>query len=206
MTFSNYRSVRRVAQTTLLLAGLSLAVSPELLAEESPEEQSQEAEDTINDASPETSNVPSGGLNVAATSMGVAGGVVGGWFLGFTVCSSVAGGIEHCGESANSDAILLTFSALGAIAGGYRGYKNGPILISGGALAFGGVTGIGLLLGSFSGCDSCSYLAVPGSLLAGTAGGYLGYRIRKARESTGNYAIIPTIAPSESGLRFVGQF
>jgi len=206
MTFFFCRSVRGVVQTTLLLAGLGLAVSSDLRAEESPEEQSQEVDETGNDARPKTYNERSGGLDVAATSMGVAGGLVGGWFLGFTVCSSVAGGIGYCGESANSDAILLTFSALGGLAGGYRGYKNGPILVSGGAIAFGGVTGIGLLLGSFSGCDSCGYLAFPGAVLAATGGGYLGYRIRRARESARNYAIIPTIAPSGSGFKFVGQF
>ena len=34
MTFGRYKSVRRVLKTTLLLAGLSLVLSPELLAEE----------------------------------------------------------------------------------------------------------------------------------------------------------------------------
>ena len=135
------------------------------------------------------------GLDVAATSLGAAGGVVGGWCLGLMV-------------GANSEAVLFSFSALGGVAGGYRGYKNGPILVSGGVLIFGGVTGVGFLLGIIDGdCGGpCQYLAFPGTLVAATAGGYLGYRIWRARESERNYAIIPTIAPNGSGLKFVGQF
>jgi len=44
VTFSNYPSVRGVVQTTLLLAGLSLATSPELLAEDGPAEDPQSSE------------------------------------------------------------------------------------------------------------------------------------------------------------------
>ena len=52
MTFSFCRSVRGVVQTTLLLAGMSLAVSSDLRGEESPEEQPQQVDETGNDASP----------------------------------------------------------------------------------------------------------------------------------------------------------
>jgi len=44
MTFSFYRSVRGVVQTTLLLAGLSLTVSSDVCAEEAPEEEPQSSE------------------------------------------------------------------------------------------------------------------------------------------------------------------
>ena len=45
MNFSRYKTVRRAFGTTLLLVGLSLALSPELFAEEAPEQESQSLEE-----------------------------------------------------------------------------------------------------------------------------------------------------------------
>jgi hypothetical protein len=53
MPFSRYKSVRRVLGAVLLLVGLSLAVSPELLAQEAPEEESQSSEESTADPPPQ---------------------------------------------------------------------------------------------------------------------------------------------------------
>jgi hypothetical protein len=58
MTFSSYNSVRRVLKATLLLAGLSLVLSPELLAEEAPEEESQSSEEPTADPADDVPNEP----------------------------------------------------------------------------------------------------------------------------------------------------
>jgi hypothetical protein len=54
MTFGRYKSVRRVLGTTLLLVGLSLVLSPELFAEEAPEQESQSSEEPTADSSEDT--------------------------------------------------------------------------------------------------------------------------------------------------------
>ena len=58
MTFSRFRAVRRLLGTTLLLVGLSFAMSPELLAEDPSEEESQGSEEPTADPPEDVPNEP----------------------------------------------------------------------------------------------------------------------------------------------------
>jgi hypothetical protein len=134
---------------------------------------------------------------IGATSLGATGGLFGGYIAGFMVCD--AGGFASQVDCFAPDhSVVFLGTVLGGIAGGYRGYKNGRV-----AIVVGGVL-TGSLIGAIA--ASNSDIGLPVFVLSATSLGYLGNRLWRARESERNYAIIPTIAPNGSGLKFVGQF
>jgi hypothetical protein len=176
----------------LLLAGLSLTVSPELLAEESPEEQAQAVEETGNDAGLKIYNARSGGLDVAATSLAAAGGLFGTASVMFLHCG--LGGPGICDDKISTLIILG-----GGVGGGYLGYKNGRV-----AIVVGGVLTGGLIGGIAS---SHSDIGLPVFVLSATSLGYLGYRIWRARESDGDrYSLLPYWDEERSGVILSGRF
>jgi hypothetical protein len=68
MTFFRYKSVRRLHGTTLVFVGMSFVMSPELRAEEAPEEESQSSEESTETQAadvPIKTHPKSGGLDVA---------------------------------------------------------------------------------------------------------------------------------------------
>ena len=245
--------MRRVLGTTLLLAGLSLAVSPELLAEDTPEEEAQSSEqdpaqdppeeaptepippryesdweteldamieeargsalknreDRAGDIGAESQNaeapVELSSLNAsmkgtvgetqAATLFGTVGGVLVGYSLPTAMCLSGTDleGIFACLG-------LGTISGVfGGLVGGKLGEQNvGPVVVGGGALFFG-------VLGALPAGDFKAI--VPGFLLGATAGGYLGYRLWRSRESDGEqYSLLPYWDEKKSGVVLSGRF
>ena len=189
MTFSFCRSVRHVVQTTLLLAGLSLAANPELLAEEASREAPQEDEESDNVGRFKT---------IAATSLGATGGVLVVPVLPTLGCINKA----HYDNSVVLETcfvIGIGTSVLGGIAGAHFGKKNvGLVVVGGGALLFG-------VLGTVPG--EAFGATAHGFLLGATAGGYLGYRLWKARESDGEqYSLLPYWDEERSGVMLSGRF
>ena len=152
MTSSCYRSVRHVVGTTLLLFGLSLSVSPVLLAEEAFTKEAQRLEESATAATAATEDVTiappppaSGGsgwdfdsdrlLDFTATTLGATGGVVGGFYIWAVECGFASGPI--CG-----DGFLFTVMALAGVSGGYLAYKNRPLALVFGGLALGSSIGL----------------------------------------------------------------
>ena len=199
MTFFFYRPVRGFVQTTLFVAGLSLAVSPELLAEDGPQEELRSLETPL--IQREADSRPSGlsggkeGRSLAAIALGFSGGLVVGYAGGVTVCELAGhgGGAWGLGCLVDNSAVF-TVSVLTGIVGAPLGYKNvGPAVVGGGSLFFG-------VLGSGVG-------EWPGFFLGATAGGYLGYRVWKARESDGEqYSLLPYWDEERSGVVLSGHF
>ena len=122
MRFSCYRSVRHVVGTTLLLAGLTLGESPELLAEEPPLEDPQEDEESVDTRPLRT---------IAATSLGATGGLGGTYIAGFIACTAFG---ERDWSDCRDHPAVLAGAILGGIGGGYVGHENGPF-----SLVFGGL-------------------------------------------------------------------
>jgi len=193
MTFSCYRSVRRVVWTTLLLFGLSLGVSPDLLAEEplAVSEAPQEAE-----GPPDLSTVKT----IAATSLGAAGGMIGTYTAGLIACDLGGFGGDWGVLNCFDNPVVLTVAVAGGLIGGERGYSNKAF-----PLVFGGVS-----LGAFIAVTVSEIdvdMTLPALLLSPTSLGYLGYRLWRSRESDGErYSLLPYRDSERTGVMLSGRF
>ena len=209
MKLSRSPSAPRLIGTTLLLTGLSLALSLELLAEEAEENaleyredraavgesESQETKNSVELSSPNHSRKGTTGETVAATMLGTIGGMGASAIGGFVVCNVLAGrDYKDC----RSHPAVFAGAVLGGVGSGYRGYKNGPL-----ALVFGGVFSGGVL-----GAVSAEALDHSFPFYLGAAsGGYLGYRLWRIRKPQAeSYSLLPYWDEKRSGVLLSGRF
>jgi len=202
MTLSRYNSVGRVLVATLLFSGMSLALNPQVRAQEPASVSKEPAPLKRQSPSTDAPNSHSRALTATATSMGTAGGVVGGYIGGVIVCDASGFGGGVWGMDCLFNPVVFGGTVLTGIAGGYLGYKNNrPIVTLGGALTG---TGVGMILWLPSNTDE---LLLPVVLLSAGAGGYLGHRLWKVREASGSrYSLTPYWDQENSGVMVFGEF
>ena len=200
MTIAHHISVPRPHKIMLLLAGLCLVMSPKVRAQEPDILPEEPAELTRRSPSPDNPNARL--QTVVATSMGTAGGIVGGYAVAVAGCVGSGGGGDMGLDCIVSPA-NLAISVLGGGAGGYYGYKNNGTVVTIGGSVLGAVAGMPVALLA----DNSRYwqLAVPVVLLSATAGGYLGYRLWRVREAgEASYSLSPFWDQERAGLMVSG--
>jgi hypothetical protein len=159
---------------------------------------SQEAGEPVDLSSRSSSRIPPTAETKAATVLGAVGGVLVVPILPTALCLAYATDYDAL---AGCLVLGLGTSVFGGMSGAYLGNKNvGLVVVGGGALSLGA-------LGAVLGIDEGFGGVISGSLLGATAGGYLGYRIWRARESDGDrYSLLPYWDEERSGVMVSGRF
>jgi len=186
-----YHSLRRECATALLVTGMSFGLSPCVLAEESAVSEAPAAETQEDEESVDTRPL----RTIAATSLGATGGLGGTYIAGFIACTAFG---ERDWSDCRDHPVVLAGAILGGIGGGYVGHENGPFSLVFGGLVSGGV------MGAFA--AEVSDLRLP-FYLGTAAGGYLGYRLWRVRESDGERsALLPYRDRERTGVMLSGRF
>jgi len=146
---------------------------------------------------------------ISATAIGAAGGVVSGFIAGGAICEvSGKGGkifAYDCVSDFDVEAYgVLAGTVLGGLAGGYWGHQNNRVVVTFGGSVSALVLGTALWLWDYNYADETF---IPVVVLSTSAGGYLGHRLWKARETQGNrYSLSPYLHDEGSGLVLTGRF
>jgi len=208
--------VRQLVQTTLLLASLSLATSPELLAEDGPEEEPQSSEQEPGQDPPEEE--PTESLRPTGASDWEAD-------LDAMIEEAQVRALQNRERRAAEVGLELQetedrleesadLSAPNPSSSRPRAEKIAPISIgTAGGMVSGYAVGFTVCLGRAGSCSFCglecfvSPLSISMSVLGGAAGGYLGHRIWNDRESDGErYSLLPYWDEERSGVMLSGRF